>query len=174
MCWMCWRVSQQWQWCSLLLTAVWRAVWCHVDRRAHLSPVSCSLASTVQTFPATSSICSAMLDMFVVCSQSRSYTFSVCKMVCVCVCVVRARVCACACACVCVCAPVEARGGLCVSLTPSHTPCLFPQTRSLADPAARLAARRSQQCCLYFTPRSRAWLLMWVLGSELESSWLQG
>lgn len=33
----------------------------------HLSPVSHSLASTVQTFPATSSICSAVLYMFVVC-----------------------------------------------------------------------------------------------------------
>lgn len=125
--------------------------------RAHLSPVSCSLASTVQTFPATSSICSAMLDMFVVCSQSRSYTFSVCKIV-VCVCVgVRALMWVC----------VRARVHVCVHLwRPEedsvyvllhHTlPVYSPETRSLADPAARLAARRSQQCCLYFTPRSRA------------------
>lgn len=96
--------------------------------RAHLSPVSCSLASTVQTFPATSSICSAMLDMSVVCSQSRSYTFSVCKIVvCVCVC--------CACACVrmrvcvrlCVCTCGGQRRTLCISYSITHSLSIPPR-----------------------------------------------
>lgn len=125
---------QRWQWCSMRLTAVWAL--CMVPHRPESTSVTCNPVQSRVFLPQGASV-HPSFTCCRVCMQSRSYTFSVCKIVvCVWVCVrVWTHVCVLMCVhtrahtCVCTCG---ARGGLCVSLTLSHTPFLIPLRQGLS------------------------------------------
>ena len=124
------------------LTAVWAL--CMVPHRPESTSVTCNPVQSRVFLPQGASV-HPSFTCCRVCTQSRSYTFSVCKIVvcvcvsmracvdsckCSCVCIhVRTRVCVCEHMCVCTCG---ARGGLCVSLTLSHTPFLIPLRQGLS------------------------------------------